>query len=296
MSTVHKIVIILLFACLSGAKAFAQADNVEAAVAAQQAGNADLAIQLIDKAIKDPELAKDFSTWYYRGFIYREYAKKQTGDLVLKNYLISLESFKKSIQLDISKENFDQDSINIIQLGQRFKNLSATSMKIESYDKAIELIELYKQCLKIANPKVDLRGVDTEFKLALGSLFTNEFEKSKAEKREEYFRKAIDTFNGVLELDSNNVKANYNIGMNFYNKGAGLWNDASALAELDIIQMDQKTDQARECYRLGLPYLLKSYRLNPKRRETLQGLINIYQLLYEVDKQKQMQTELDALN
>lgn len=294
MSAVYKIVTIIFIAYLSIAKAFAQADDAEAAIAAQQTGNYELAVQLIDKAVKDPELAKEYTTWYYRGFIYRNYAKTLTGDLIVKNYMIALESFKKSIQLDIGKENFDQDSINIVQLGVRFKNLSAQNTNIKNYDKALEYHEIYKQCLKIANPKVDFKSADIEFKLALGSVFTNEFEKSKDIKREEYFRKAVDTFNSVLELDKNNITANYNIGMNFYNKGAGLFNDANKIE--DIMQIDQVLDQARECYRLGLPYLEKSYQLNPKRRETLLGLKGIYHTLYEAEKEKQMQEELDALN
>jgi tetratricopeptide (TPR) repeat protein len=108
-----------------------------------------------------------------------------------------------------------------------------------------------------------------------------------------YLDKAQKVYEEVLELDSNNVSANYNIGIIFYNQGVEIVNNMDY--SLDLEQLNNVQDRIIELFKKSLPYMKKAYDLNPKRKETLIGLQGIYFSLNDIPKSEAYKKELEEL-
>ena len=131
-------ILYLFLGCIKNT--YAQTDKVEEAVKTLQSGNVQEAVQQIDAAIKDPVLGKEYRTWYTRGFIYKEYGKKKTGDEAMKAYVEAFNSHKKSIQLDTKKENYKEDSVNISSLAKRFNNFASNNRLLSPPESTLALL------------------------------------------------------------------------------------------------------------------------------------------------------------
>jgi hypothetical protein len=64
----------------------------------------------------------------------------------------------------------------------------------------------------------------------------------------------------------------------------------------DIIVIENIQDQAKELFKKALPYALKAYSLNPKRREVLVCLQGIYFSLYEFEKSDEFKAKVEELD
>jgi tetratricopeptide (TPR) repeat protein len=106
-------------------------------------------------------------------------------------------------------------------------------------------------------------------------------DKEKA-KRTEYMDKARQNYTKVLELDPNNYRANYNLGIFYYNSAVAIINDMPVDEDLD--KMMKVQDECVEIFKKAEPYMLKAESLDPRKIETLEGLSGIYFALNEPEK------------
>ena len=65
--------------------------------------------------------------------------------------------------------------------------------------------------------------------------------------------------------------------------------------ETDLIALSETQDKTIEIFKKSLPFMEKAYQLNPKRKETLQGLEGIYYSLNENEKYDKIKQELIEL-
>jgi tetratricopeptide (TPR) repeat protein len=257
MKALHHIYLTLVMVATIATSAMAQTNTAEEAVNVLQAGNVEGAVTIIDKCVKDPAQNTTWEVWYYKGFIYKELAKKQTGDMAHKTRVEAFTALKKAIQLDPKKENFDQDSLNIKALANKFSNEAGALLNEATYDKAIEYFNYYKQCMAVIDPNSAIvKQKELQFKAALGTVFVSIFEKDNT--REDAFKQAIEQYSQILKVDSTNVNANKQLGVNYYNKGVAIINDPKVVE--DITLLDEAGDKAIVQYRKALPYLLRAYK------------------------------------
>jgi len=305
----RKIYILLLFLfSLIGVSqnSFAQRDSVNKAVMTLQNQSLPLdvrtrkALEIIDNAITHPECVNNGYAWYVRGFIYKDWYKTfEPQNKKSKTRLDAVEHLKKAFNLlskdtaAASKEYRSAVKQTLKFLGSTFYNDAGTLLDTVNYKTAILNYEKFKECILIAEPNYNLRPREVEFKTVLadqyGKLFRNNINVNKR-----FFGDAEVTYKSVIALDTNNSSANYNLAMLYYNFGVDIIN--SMPIDLPIMDVDKIQDEAKDNFKKALPYALKAYALNPKRKEVLIALQGIYFSLYEFDKSDEFKARLEKMD
>lgn len=305
----RKIYILLLFIfslILVSQSGFAQRDSVNKAVLTLQNPTLPVdirtkkALEIIDNAITHPACVNDGYAWYVRGFIYKDWYKTfEPQNRKSKTRLDAVEYLKKAFTLlskdtsVSSKEYLSAVKLTLKYLGSTFYNDAGMLLDTVNYSTAILNYEKFKECILIAEPSYNIRPREVEFKTVLadqyGKLFRNNI---KVNSR--FFGDAEVTYKAVITLDTNNANAIYNLAMLYYNYGVDIINSMDL--DLPIMDVDKIQDEAKDNFKKALPYALKAYSLNPKRREVLIALQGIYFSLYEFDKSDEFKFKLEKID
>ena len=282
----------IAFLLLFSANLFGQ-NKLTNALYALKNNELDKAKELIDAAMDDSLFNEKPATWYYAGNVYKELFKKhELKDKQSAYRLQSADYFKKSVELDTAGTYQKSSKQNLKYIAETIYNHAASSFDIQQYPVAISNYEKYKSLLSFAYPETDFTEKDIMFKLALATTYSRIAEKDSANSMM-YLEKARNIYEEVLELDSNNVSANYNIGIIYYNQGVEIVNNMDY--SLDLEQLNNIQDRIIELFKKSLPYMKKAYDLNPKRKETLIGLQGIYFSLNDIPKSEAYKKELEEL-
>ena len=97
----------------------------------------------------------------------------------------------------------------------------------------------------------------------------------------------------VLAMDSNNVSANYNLGILYYNQAVAIIEHMDY--DMALVKLYEIQEECINLFLKSLPYMRKAYELNPTRKETLIGLSGIYFSLNEIEMSEQYKQELEDL-
>ena len=255
----------------------------------------DKAKLLIDAAAEDTLFQDKAATWYYRGFIYKNLFKEnESSNKQSPLRLKSIEYFKKSLEIEPEGTYAESTKKGMTFLAQTIYNHSATSFDPENYELAISNYELYKEVMRVVEPESDFTSKDVMFNLALATTFGRIAEEDKdSTKRATFTDKAKKLYEEVLKMDPNNISANYNLGIIYYNEGVEIVNNMDY--SLDLFELNAVQDRIIELFKESLPYMKKAYELNPKRKETLIGLQGIYFSLNDIEKSEAFKKELEEL-
>lgn len=284
--------LLLLLAVSSSAQPFRK----DAAIRfLQEDGNLDSAKFNIDLAVEHPETSGSAETWYIRGFVYKTiYNKKEKGDKQSSSRLTALTSFKKSLSIDASPENSQENIKNVKYLATTLYNDAAASLDSIEYKIAIANFELFKEYYPLVDPSVsNLKQRDIDFTLALASLYTRIYESDRKGKAD-YLRLAKDAYSKILGLDPNHISANYNMGILYYNQAVNLINQSDY--DLDIVALNDVQDNSIKLFKESLPFMEKAYSLDPLKKETLLGLSGIYFSLNEKEKSDLFKQKLEDIS
>jgi hypothetical protein len=124
-------------------------------------------------------------------------------------------------------------------------------------------------------------------------------EKANPTKAVEYTNNAMDYYNQALAIDDKNATAVYSIGAIYYNKAASYTGEINKLAN-DYSSAATKKYDALKAEMLGefekaLPYFIKAEQLDPKDRNTLIALKEIYARKSAFDKVKEYTEKLNSV-
>lgn len=272
----------------------AQQSKVTAAYTFFQQDQLDSAKISIDEAVQNPETSENGKAWYLRGFIYKsKYNKQEKGNKLSPSRLEALASFKKSTMLDTSKENVQECIKNIKYLATTLYNDAAASLDSIDYKIAIGNFEKFKEYYLLVDPTpANIQQKDIDFSLAIASLYTKIFESDRKGKVD-FLKLAKDAYNKILAVDPNNIGANYNMGILYYNQAVNLINQSDY--DLDIVALNDIQDNSINLFKESLPFMEKAYELDPRRRETLLGLSGIYFSLNEFEKSNMYKQKLEEI-
>lgn len=106
------------------------------------------------------------------------------------------------------------------------------------------------------------------------------------EKAKEYYQRALDQ-------EPDHLLANYNLGLLYYNRGVTMANNLDP--ESDILQIFEVQDKVTKLFQEALPFMQKSFELNPKRKDTIIALDNIYTALNNPEKAQYYRDLLKSL-
>ena len=285
---------------VAGKNIFAQNDSVVKAALLLQDQNTPAeervkqALEVIDRAILHPESAKSAYAWYVRGFVYKDWYKTfESQNKKSKTRLDAVAYMKKALELDTAKEYAADIKKTLKYLGSTFYNDAGAALDMTNYQIAIENYEKFKECMLIAEPNYNVKIREVEFKNALATVYEKIF-RSDLKTNSQFFGMTEELYKQVIVLDTNNWGANYNLAMLYYNYGVDIINlmDVSE----DIIVIENIQEEAKGLFKKALPYALKPYALNQKRREVLIALQGIYFSLYEFDKSDEFKAKVELLD
>ncbi len=280
---IHILFLTLLVSQL-GFGQFIGKDAVSKALFYMQKNELDSSKKYIDEADLDAELITLPKTWYYKALIYKDLYKlneKDNKDSPLR--LTSVESLKKLSSIDTSKEFAESAHKMMTYLASTFYNDAARSLNPQTYKKAEDYYEKYRELMIIASPSTDLTQQDVKFKLALASMLNQHLER-QAERDSNKVKEVKIIYSQILLLDIENGSASYNLGILYYNEAVEIINKMDY--DMDLERLNELQDICIDLFMKSLPYMLKSYELGYNVKETLKGLENIYHGLNDTEKEE----------
>lgn len=284
--------LMMLFAAAS----FAQKERVAKALEFVEAGDFEKAKTEIDAAVLNEATSSDSYAWYIKGFVYKElYKKNEKSNPLspLRNQAIA--ALKKSMELDTKGENINENKQTLKFLATTLNNDAANSINANNPEAAQKAFEKYKETMLLIDPQADLKPKTIEFLLALASMLNSQYQAEQDSAKKEFkFLGVRNMYQEVLKLDANNISANYNLGILYYNKAVNIINNLDY--DIDMFALMEIQDNCVAIFKQSLPYMEKALELDPNRIETLRGLEGIYISLNEFEKSNAIRARLDALD
>ncbi len=283
-------VILLLQAVFS----LAQQDKIIVAFNYLQRGSLDSAKMMIDLAVADTESVNDGEAWNIRGFIYKSiYIKSEKGNRVSPSRIEALNSFKRSYFIDTSKDNIQKNTQNIKYLASTLYNDVAANLDSVHYKIAIDNFEKFRMYYMIVDTSnASFKKRDIEFLKALATVYTNIYDSDKKGKTE-FLSLAKEAYQKILVLDPNDYRANFNMGILYYNQAVNLITQSEY--DIDIVALNDIQDNSLKLFKEALPFMEKANEIEPKRRETLLGLSGIYFSLNEPENSNKYKEKLKEI-
>jgi tetratricopeptide (TPR) repeat protein len=107
---------------------------------------------------------------------------------------------------------------------------------------------------------------------------------------------AINWYKKSIEKNPEYFDALYNLGVDYYNKGADILHKAQDM-DLDTYKKEGKKveQEANEIFKQALPYFERAHEARPDDVPTLETLQTLYSLMKEYDKVNEVQQKLEAL-
>lgn len=287
------IIISILYILILSIPAKCQYDVIKRAYEGYQNGNLTEAKTYVDSAMTFQSLTKDPSTWYLRGFIYKDLFKGESTNNFYRDEAIG--AFTNLLKMD-NIEKYQKDAIqNIKFLSTTYYNDAVTLLDRGDLDAAIKHYKNFGLTYPIGeDTTIDLLERDIDFYLAVGSKLTA-LNNRDTNGSDHYFEQAIAQFNKVLELDDLNLKANYNLGVLYYNKAVNMIADLD-YNDIDIFAISELEDRSIQLFEIALPFLQRANQINPYDINTLEGLSGIYFSLRDFEKSNQFKAKVGELS
>lgn len=107
---------------------------------------------------------------------------------------------------------------------------------------------------------------------------------------------AIEWYKKSIDKNPEYFDALYNLGVDYYNKGADILHQAQEM-DLDTYKKEGKKveEQANEVFKQALPYFERAHEVRPDDIGTLETLQTLYSLMKNYDKVNEVQQKLEAL-
>ncbi|MBL4652037.1 MAG: hypothetical protein JKY53_04105 [Flavobacteriales bacterium] len=271
----------------------AQQKAVREALKALQTEDMATAKAYIDSASVHVETKDSSSTWYYKGFIYKKiYNNQEKSNKESSARNTSVEAFKRFFEIDKKSELYETAYKSTKYLASTYYNDAATSLNPNGYVLAIKNFEKHKETMRLIEPNHNFGSLEMQFYLVLGQVYNQLYEQDRVVNKS-FYQKTQDAYLIVLGVDSNNLSANYNIAILYYNEGVNIIKNLDY--DLDLITLELIQDEVVQLFQMALPFAEKAYQLNPKRKETLIMLSGIYFSLNEMEKSQEIQKQLEEL-
>lgn len=272
---------------------YAQKSAISEALKALQANELDKSRALMDSASTHPETKDENKTWYYRAWVYKKlYSAKEAENKESPYRLEAINSFKRFFELDTVSELHETAFKSTKYLASTLYNDAATSLNEGEFALAQSNFQRYKDATLIIEPEHDFTSLEVQFYLVMGQQYNQLYEADR-EANKSYFEKTKEAYSHVLEEDSMNLSANYNLGILYYNEAVNIIKNLDY--DLDLITLELIQDETVQLFANSLPYMVRAYRLDLCRIETVIGLSGIYFSLNDMEKSQKIQEQLEHL-
>ena len=259
---------------------------------AYQAGDLERARVLVDSAVSIPSHEEDAEAWLLRGFVYKDLYKQRSPDSdpdTLRSR--ALRSLDRCRALD-TERTFAQNAEQAYQFVARsFYNDAAKALQDGREDHAIDQFDRFREAMAGLPEEGDLDQREVDFLNALGTAYTRRYNEDRLDTV--VFDKAVSAYEHVLQKDTGNYGANYNLATLYYNHG--VYNIQQLGVDNDLLSIELIQQVSKELFKRALPYMLKAHQMRPDRKETLLGLEGIYYSLQDDERSEEFRTKFEAL-
>lgn len=282
----------LLFAVSTTVNAqFVQNNNLSKAEFYIQKAEFDSAQKYIDIAITQEDFANHAEVWFYRSFIFKEqYKTKEKQDLnsTLRNECTI--SILKLYLVDTSNTYLEQAEPLVKYISSTYYNDAARAINNENYELANQNFSQYKQLQTLINADNNtLKEYEIQFKFAIATAISKGQDKVDSTQRHQL----VSIYKEILTVDQNNPSANYNLSLLYYNEGVDIVNNMDYDMEFEGLMETQ--EKIATLFNEALPFMLKAYKQDYRKEDTLEGLKNIYYGLNDTEKSDYYKQELESL-
>jgi tetratricopeptide (TPR) repeat protein len=230
----------------------------------------------------------DTTAWMYTG-----YAANQVGniDLAMENFEYLAENKMADVNVHrniiYTYRAVEKDTAKAISAAERAREQFPDDPDLKQDEITLLIIanetEAAKEKIQAA---IDKNPDDHVLYYEMGYLYDASDELDKAI---EWYKKAIDKNPEYFD-------ALYNLGVDYYNKGADILHQAQEM-DLDTYKKEGKKveEQANEVFKQALPYFERAHEVRPDDVGTLETLQTLYSLMKNYEKVNEVQQKLEAL-
>ncbi|MBK6753734.1 MAG: hypothetical protein IPG69_09075 [Flavobacteriales bacterium] len=283
---------IALFMLLLVQGVVGQQDPLAEALRKYQEGALNESRALVEEAVLSTRYARDPEAWLLRGFIlkdlYKSHNAEPQGGTLRDEALASLST---CLDLDTGLVYQDNATQAFEFLTKTCYNDAAKALNDLLPERAEALYLKYKRHAARTGGIPDEKAKEVEFYNALGTVHTKLYNQDRENLI--WYDRALVTYHAVLKMDPENYGANYNLATLYYNRG--VYNIQRVDVENDIPSLQRIQEVSREFFLEALPFMLKAFEMNPKRKETLLGLEGIYYSLQDPEKSEHYRSLFEQL-
>ncbi len=180
-------------------------------------------------------------------------------------------------------QNKQMEAVLTLEKGfERYPKMKEIVSNLYEFNKELKRYENNRQVLTKATVN---NPADIDYWILLAITYEDLAELKSDLDKNNVLDSAKIAYKKALELNPNDDVASSNLGILLYNQGVNIINTVSI--DTDIVGIGEIQGKALVMFKESLPYMLKAFELNPKRKETLKGLENIYHIIGEFDKSNQ---------
>ncbi|WP_306640906.1 hypothetical protein [Sanyastnella coralliicola] len=270
--------------------------KTEEAVRIYQTGDLMAARTQILDALQSSEEKDQAYTWFVKGFIFKEIFKQiEKGNPFSENREVAVEAILHSMKLD-GKGEYRENNVNALKyLSLTYYNdavLLTKSLNESNLEFPLQFYQRYKELYVHIEPAKDHKEQDLEFYKNMGKACRILYEKEDGTKVI-YFDKMVDFYKMALEVAPEDFQANYNLAVNYYNKG--VYKIRKIDHNTEIFELIRIQDECVALFKQALPFMLAAHEAQPEHADTLKGLMAIYRSLSDRETAMAYQEELEKL-
>ncbi|MCI5057487.1 MAG: hypothetical protein MRY83_15330, partial [Flavobacteriales bacterium] len=208
-------VILVFFASFS----FGQNKSANIALSYYKKEHWDSARYFIDLALKEESPNVKPINYYYAGFIYKELYNnsEERKNKESEIRLTAIDYLFKYLEKDSAQKTGESVRKSLKYLITTVYNDAVTSINPDEYKTAIKLFDIYKREIVKLEPETDLKAIDVQFNQVLAQVFNTKYEADR-KSHGPYFNKVRETYEYIISIEPNNLSANYNMGILYYNE------------------------------------------------------------------------------
>jgi hypothetical protein len=273
---------------------FAQNDKLNRAQQLLQDKNADQAKLAIDSVVIHPETKGDYVSWTTRAYIYFEIYKradKQKLNSSLRDTILS--SLKRSNSLKPDETFATNNKKLLSNIAAGYFNLSKTLlMDSVNYKRSLVAYNRFKENYLLAEPGTNFAARDIEYYLAVGSLYSDIFNKNN--KNTDAQETAKLALLKVLDMQPENPSANINLGIMYYNQAVNLGKEldyGASFNQIDVVQ-----ENIIKLAKQSEQFIIKVYKIDNKNVKAVEALHSIYKMLNDKAKEEDFKKKCKELN
>jgi len=253
----------------------------------------DQAAKTIDSAVVHPQTTKDYITWTTRAFIYYYiYIKTDKSKLESSLRDTVLISIRKSITLNPDSDYVSNNKKLLVNLAAHYFNIAKTLLQDSiNAERSLVAYKNFKELSRLTDASVDIRAKDIEYNLAVGSVYSDIFNKDNSNTNAQTVAKVA--LLNVLELQPDNPAANMNLGLLYYNQAVNIIKEMDELEDWDRIDAIQES--VVKLAKQSEQFILKVYEKDPSNRKANTALYYIYRMLYDFKKSDEFKKRAEDL-